>query len=82
MCSKLSPKNVIPIYTLTNNVYATGAAKLLQLCPTLWDLIDGSLPGSSFPGILQVRTLEWLWEDLEGAGREGGGRGDRDGEDM
>ena len=23
-----------------------------------------------------------LWEDLEGAGREGGGRGDRDGEDM
>ena len=23
-----------------------------------------------------------LWEDLEGAGEEGGGRGDRDGEDM
>ena len=23
-----------------------------------------------------------LWEDLEGAGWEGGGRGDRDGEDM
>ena len=23
-----------------------------------------------------------LWEDLEGAGGEGGGRGDRDGEDM
>ena len=23
-----------------------------------------------------------LWEDLEGAGREGGGRGDRDGEHM
>ena len=23
-----------------------------------------------------------LWEDLEGAGREWGGRGDRDGEDM
>ena len=23
-----------------------------------------------------------LWEDLEGAGVEGGGRGDRDGEDM
>ena len=23
-----------------------------------------------------------LWEDLEGAGGEGGGKGDRDGEDM
>ena len=23
-----------------------------------------------------------LWEDLEGAGGDGGGRGDRDGEDM
>ena len=23
-----------------------------------------------------------LWEDLEGEGGEGGGRGDRDGEDM
>ena len=23
-----------------------------------------------------------LWEDLEGAGGEGGGEGDRDGEDM
>ena len=23
-----------------------------------------------------------LWEDLEGVGGEGGGRGDRDGEDM
>ena len=23
-----------------------------------------------------------LWEDLEGAGGEGGGRGERDGEDM
>ena len=35
------------------------AAKLLQLCPTLCDPIDGSPPGSSVPGILQERTLEW-----------------------
>ena len=34
------------------------AAKLLQLCPTLCDPIDGSLPGSPIPGILQARTLE------------------------
>ena len=36
------------------------AAKSLQLCPTLCDLIDGSPPGSLVPGILQVRTLEWV----------------------
>ena len=34
------------------------AAKSLQLCPTLCDPIDGSLPGSAIPGILQARTLE------------------------
>ena len=36
------------------------AAKSLQSCPTLWDPIDGSPPGSPVPGILQARTLEWL----------------------
>ena len=35
------------------------AAKLLQLCPILCKPIDGSLPGSPVPGILQARTLEW-----------------------
>ena len=28
------------------NVAAAAAAKSLQLCPTLWDPIDGSPPGS------------------------------------
>ena len=36
------------------------AAKSLQSCPTLWDPIYGSLPGSPVPGILQARTLEWV----------------------
>ena len=36
------------------------AAKSLQSCPTLWDPIDGSPPGSPVPGILQARTLEWV----------------------
>ena len=36
------------------------AAKSLQLCPTLCNPADGSLPGSSVPGILQARTLEWI----------------------
>ena len=35
-------------------------AKSLQSCPTLCDPIDGSPPGSSVPGILQARTLEWV----------------------
>ena len=39
---------------------AAAAAKSLQSCPTLCDPIDGSLPGSPIPGILQARTLEWL----------------------
>ena len=39
---------------------AAAAAKSLQSCPTLCDLIDGSPPGSAIPGILQARTLEWV----------------------
>ena len=35
-------------------------AKPLQSCPTLCDPIDGSPPGSSVPGILQARILEWV----------------------
>ena len=35
-------------------------AKSLQSCPTLCNPIDGSPPGSPVPGILQVRTLEWV----------------------
>ena len=35
---------------------AAGAAKLLQLCPTLCDPIDGSPPGFPVPGVLQART--------------------------
>ena len=37
----------------------TYAAKSLQLCQTLCDPIDSSLPGSPIPGILQARILEW-----------------------
>ena len=39
---------------------AAAAAKSLQSCPTLCDPIDGSQPGSSVPGILQERILEWV----------------------
>ena len=36
------------------------AAKSRQLCLTLCDPIDGSPPGSTVPGILQTRILEWV----------------------
>ena len=39
---------------------AAATAKSLQSCPTLCDPIDGSPPGSTVPGILQARTLEWV----------------------
>ena len=45
------------INTQTNYSHA---AKSLQSCPTLCDPIDGSPLGSSVPGILQARTLEWV----------------------
>ena len=35
-------------------------AKLLQSCPTLWNLMGSRSPGSSVHGILQARTLEWV----------------------
>ena len=43
-----------------NFYFCFAAAKSLQSCPTLCDPIDGLLPGSSVPGILQARTLEWV----------------------
>jgi len=39
---------------------AAATAKSLQSCPTLCDPIDGTSPGPAVPGILQVRTLEWV----------------------
>ena len=39
-----------------------GKVKVLvtQSCPTPWDPMDWSPPGSSVPGILQARILEWV----------------------
>ena len=40
--------------------YVYMCALLLQLCLTLCDPMDCSLPGSSVHGILQSRVLEWV----------------------
>ena len=39
---------------------AVAAAKSLQSCPTPCNPRNSSPPGSSVPGILQARTLEWV----------------------
>ena len=35
-------------------------SEVTQLCPTLRDPMDCSLPGSSTHGIFQARMLEWV----------------------
>ena len=44
--------NVLPPHTC--------CAKLLQLCLTLFNSVDCSLPGSSVHGTFQARILEWV----------------------
>ena len=48
------------IWEALSHSAAAAATKSLQSYPTLCDPIDGLLPGSSVPGILQARTLEWV----------------------
>ena len=59
------PKLGYSVFLLTNleiifPCAAAAAAKSLQSCLTLRDPTDSLLPGSSVPGILQARTLEWV----------------------
>ena len=49
---------IITCYSLI--ILAAAAAKLLQLCPTLCDPIEGFPSGSAILGILQAGTLEWV----------------------
>ena len=48
------------ISNFPEEISTTTTTKSLQSCPTLCGHIDGSPPGSSVPGILQARTLEWV----------------------
>ena len=55
---------IVVVWNQTNNIFkvmfvTAAAAKSLQSCPTLWDPIDGSPPGSSIHGTFQARVLEW-----------------------
>ena len=46
--------------SIPNSLPILSPAKSLQSCPTLCNPIDGSPLGSSVPGILQARTVEWV----------------------
>ena len=62
--SKKTYMFILVLFVIIKNLEITYAmlcyAKSLQSCPTLCDPIDGIPPGSSVPGILQARTLEWV----------------------
>ena len=45
---------------LQSSCLLAAAAAAAAIYGTLWDPIDGSPLGSSIPGILQARTLEWV----------------------
>ena len=59
---------LLPVCLIGSSSAAT-VAKSLQSCPTLCDPIDGSPPGSTVPGILQARTLEWFAISFSNAGK-------------
>ena len=60
VCASRDPKGANTQFQSLSAAAAAAAAKLLQSCPTLCGPIDGSPLGSSVPGILQARILEWV----------------------
>ena len=60
--------------------YAEKWHLIVQLCPTLYDPMDCSPPGSSVHGLLQAKILEWVaissvsgWRQEQPQGKHGGG---------
>ena len=62
LCPWDSPgKNTgVGCHFLLQCIKVKSGSEVAQSCPTLCDPIDGSPPGSSVPGILQTRILEWV----------------------
>ena len=52
-------KTVLTLLIFTS-IHMSECVRIAQSCPTLWDHIDCSPPGSSVHGILQARILEWV----------------------
>ena len=51
---------VVSCHFLLQCMKVKSESEFAQLCPTLRDPMDCSLPGSSVPGIFQARVLEWV----------------------
>ena len=55
------PKVLTSIFPLKTPLRSSWVhVKALQSCPTLWDSMDCSPPGSSIHGILQTGIWEWI----------------------
>ena len=55
------PNKLLETFSVSmTRAVAAAALKSLQSCLTLCDPVDGSPRGSSVPGILQARILEWV----------------------
>ena len=63
---------MITTWTTWEALSKVAAAKSCQLCLTLCDPTDSSPLGSSVPGILQARILEWVAWRIPGTGEPGG----------
>ena len=60
MLFSLTPELMITQQTTQSKLCTKKESEVAQLCPTLCDPIDYSLPGSSVHGIFQARVLEWV----------------------
>ena len=57
----LIPFSGTPSYSFIYITYKSESeSEVAQSCPTLYDPMDCSLPGSSVHGIFQARVLEWV----------------------
>ena len=63
-CQVYSKTRTVPtkegLQRLMGNTRPCAVCSVAQLCPTLYDPVDCSPPGSSIHGILQARILEWV----------------------
>ena len=58
-CDSPGKNTGVGCHFLLQCIKVKSESEVAQSCPTLRDLMDCSLPGSSIHGIFQARVLEW-----------------------
>ena len=58
--SQIKKKKGCEIQAHTHTYIHVCVCSVTKSCPTLWDLMNCSLPDSSVQGIFQARILEWV----------------------